>query len=67
MALLISEYLVSMHRVKKLSKWAHKNSNFGAYVEVEEIKCIKSGEYKFNIKLFQDKTRVDKYGNRYVI
>ena len=68
MSLLISENFVSLARVKKLATYAKKNANYGAYVEVTEC-TIKSGDNqpRFDIKVYQDKTKVDRYGNRYVV
>lgn len=46
-----------------LSRWAKRFSKkFGAEIDVLDV-----GNDKYDIKLFQEKTRVDKYGNRYIV
>lgn len=47
-------------RMLTLSRWVKKHKKFGAYIEVEELPNL------FLVKVFCNKMRVDKFGNRYV-
>ena len=53
---------VNHSRMIKLSKFAKRYAKTcGCEISVEERE-----NGKFNVKIFQERTRVDKYGNRYV-
>ena len=52
---------LSRTRMLQLSKWAKRFASFGAEIHVTEVSAD-----KFDVKLYQEKTRVDKNGNRYI-
>jgi hypothetical protein len=54
--------LVSLTRVKQLTKWVKKYSKIGAYMECEEVK---PNQYKVDI--FAPKIHIDVYGNMAIV
>lgn len=60
-----SGFNLSKTRMLTLAKWAKRNAAYGAYIEVNEVVTI--GGDLFDVFLYQERTRVDKKGNRYVV
>ena len=53
-------------RMLTLARWAKRHKRFGAYIEVEELPKLLTDKVVYCVKVFCNKMRVDKFGNRYV-